>query len=253
MVENNFLNNLNSFLKEFSLESSKIMENINFFFLFFNDLNVEIEKSNFSEIDKKLVSYSFEAFDLTLKKTYRFIQDNCLYIFEKKQDYNNDVKKLDMYETIVKEIYYALGDFYLEKYAGLVSFIKDNDIKINLKLYSKFRTIFLRLLNQIQSLKQYIIKDEELNKLTNWRKSKLQELIHSSTSINLEKLSEQLHFDNSIELEQWIIQISSDIFLIDDNILKISRSVTDDEIAESIDSLLNEFKKYETLGLGKKI
>lgn len=81
MVENNFLNNLNSFLKEFSLESSKIMENINFFFLFFNDLNVEIEKSNFSEIDKKLVSYSFEAFDLTLKKTYRFIQDNCLYIF----------------------------------------------------------------------------------------------------------------------------------------------------------------------------
>ncbi|MHA1205697.1 MAG: hypothetical protein ACTSSL_12310 [Candidatus Heimdallarchaeaceae archaeon] len=68
MVENNFLNNLNSFLKEFSLESSKIMENINFFFLFFNDLNVEIEKSNFSEIDKKLVSYSFEAFDLTLKK-----------------------------------------------------------------------------------------------------------------------------------------------------------------------------------------
>ncbi|MHA1353489.1 MAG: hypothetical protein ACTSPP_11980, partial [Candidatus Heimdallarchaeaceae archaeon] len=61
------------------------------------------------------------------------------------------------------------------------------------------------------------------------------------------------HFDNSIELEQWIIQISSDIFLIDDNILKISRSVTDDEIAKSIDSLLNEFKKYETLGLGKKI
>ena len=253
MVENNFLSNLNNFLKKFSLKSSTILENIKFFFSFFNDLNIEIENSNFSEIDKKLVSYSFEAFDLTLKKTYRFIQYNCLYIFENKQDYQNDVKKLDMYETIVKEIYYALGDFYLEKYLGLVSFIKDNDIKINLKLYSKFRTIFLRLLNQIQSLKQYIIKDEELNKLTNWRKSKLQELTHSSTSINLGKLSEQLHFDDSIGLEQWIMQISSDIFIIDDDILRVSRTVTDDEIAKSIDSLLNEFKTYETLGLGKKI
>ncbi|UJG43969.1 MAG: hypothetical protein K9W46_02000 [Candidatus Heimdallarchaeum endolithica] len=253
MVENNFLNDLNNFLKEFSLESSKILKNIKFFFSFFSELNKEIEKSNFSAIDKKLVSYSFEAFDLTIKKTYRFIQDNCLYIFENKQDYKNDVKKLDTFETIVKEIYYAFGDFYLEKYNGLDSFIKNNKIEINFKIYSKFRTIFLRLLNQIQSLKQYIIDDEELNKLTSWRKTKLQELFHSATSINLDKLAEILHFDNSAELEQWIMQISNDIFVIDDNILKISRSVTDDEIAKSIDSLLNEFKKYETLGLGKKI
>ncbi|MHA1868171.1 MAG: hypothetical protein ACTSVB_00715 [Candidatus Heimdallarchaeaceae archaeon] len=209
------------------------------------------KKGNANEIEKTLVNITIilDKLDSSIFKNFEDEIDNLL----------EDIMEVDYAYDKVDEIKQMINNFdtLLEKMISIFNFYA---LLISNEAIKNFDDSIEKIENETLKWKAEIDTYEILKEAIEERAEKINRLkVFNDLFVKLENISitelmEKLFFENRKNLEKWLLEnIPTNNFTIDGEILSFNKKVIRNEIAEAIDSLLEDYEKWIKQGIGKKL
>ena len=207
---------------------------------------------------EQIIGLSFQLYHQFCLSSMKFMQDEILSFYkaqipyldyrEIKQDLENKIALFEVFKKIITHLTGKL-DFFDSTFGIIVG--KNKLISYIETAKKDLRTI-IRIGQQLNKHKDHLLNKIRLKSLQEKREVVLKDIIYSKKPIFIEKLAPLLEFNYPVDLELWLLKFPSELFKIDDNLIIFNRNQTDEDVSFFISDLLNKFKEFEELSLGKK-